>query len=137
MTVQKKCEREKDKLNIYLFVKIMKQKLLKPSLREKKRYLVYEILSEGNIGYKELKEEIAEKFKEYFGNFTLSKANLDFVEFQKNRGIIKLNNKYLDYLRASFCFVRKINKEGVLLRSLGVSGMINKSRSKFLHGGVL
>ncbi|HLC86568.1 MAG TPA: Rpp14/Pop5 family protein [Candidatus Nanoarchaeia archaeon] len=113
----------------------MKQKLLKPSLREKKRYLVYEVISEGNIEYKKLKEEVTEKFREYFGNFTLSKANLNFLEFQKNRGVIKLNNKYLDHLRASFCFVRKINKEDILLRSLGASGMINKSRSKFLHRG--
>ncbi len=47
----------------------MKQKLLKPSFREKKRYLVYEILSEKNLNYKEIKEEITNTFKEHFGNF--------------------------------------------------------------------
>ena len=115
----------------------MKQKLLKPSLREKKRYLVYNIISENNINYKGIKEEIINKFKEHFGNFELSKANLKFLEFNNNTGIIKINNKYLDHLRASFCFVRKINKEDVIVRSLGVSGMIKKAKSKFIHGGVL
>jgi len=114
----------------------MKQKLLKSSLREKKRYLVYSVMSEAKLNYKDIKEEIIKKFIDYFGNFSFSRANLKFLEFENNTGIIKLNNKYLDQLRATFCLVRKINKEDAIVRSLGVSGMINRAKSKFMHGGV-
>ncbi len=114
----------------------MKQKLLKPSLREKKRYLVYETICENKIESEDVKEEIIKKFSELFGSLTYSKANIEFIQSEGNKGIIKVNNKYLDNLRASFCFVRKINKEDAIVRSSGVSGMINKARTKFIHGGV-
>ena len=114
----------------------MKQKLLKPSLREKKRYLVYEVISDTGMNYNNIKENILKTFKEYFGNIILSKADMRFIEFKDNKGIIRVNNKYLDHLRATFCLLGKVNKEEIIVRSLGVSGMINKARSKFMNGGV-
>ncbi len=115
--------------------KIKKQKALLPSLKEKRRYLVYEVLSEKEFSFKDLKEAIISSFKELFGLQGLSIAGLDFVEFEKNKGILKVSTKGLDMLRATFCFVRKINKEDVVLRSLGVSGMLKKARIKFILGG--
>ena len=114
----------------------MKQKLLKPSLREKKRYLVYGVISDTGMNYNNIKENILKTFKEYFGNIILSKADMRFIEFKDNKGIIRINNKYLDHLRATFCLLGKVNKEEIIVRSLGVSGMINKARSKFMNGGV-
>ena len=113
----------------------IKQKALLPSLREKKRYLVYEALSEVNFNYKDLKDNIILSFKELFGLEGLARAGLDFVEYKNNKGIVRVSTKGLDMLRASFCFVRKINKDDVVLRSLGVSGMLKKARNKFILGG--
>ena len=113
----------------------IKQKALSPSLKEKRRYLVYELISDNNYNYKDLKETIISSFKELFGLDGLSKAGLDFIEYQGNKGIIRVSNKGLDMLKASFCFVRKINKDEIVLRSLGVYGMLNKARSKFILGG--
>ena len=115
--------------------KIKKQKALIPSLREKKRYLVYESISENNFSSKEIKETIILNFKELFGLDGLSKAGLEFIEFNENKGIVKVSTKGLDMLKATFCFVRKINKDDVILRSLGVSGMLKKARNKFILGG--
>lgn len=112
-----------------------KQKALLPSLKEKRRYLVYEVISEANFNYKDLKEAIINSFKDLFGLDGLSKAGLEFVEYNENKGVIRVSTKGLDMLKASFCFVRKINKDDVVLRSLGVSGMLNKSRNKFVLGG--
>ncbi len=113
----------------------IKQKVLLPSLREKKRYLVFEVISEANLSFKDIKESIISGFKELFGLDGLAKAGLDFVEYNENKGIIKTSTKGLDMLKASFCFLRKVNKNDVVLRSLGVSGMLKKARSKFLVGG--
>ncbi|MBI2148458.1 hypothetical protein HYU23_02165 [Candidatus Woesearchaeota archaeon] len=113
----------------------MKQKVLLPSLREKKRYLVYEVLSESKFSFKELKEVIIAVFRDLFGLHGLSIAGLEFIEYKENKGIVRVSTKGLDMLRASFCFVRKINKDDVVLRSLGVSGMLKKARNKFILGG--
>ncbi len=115
----------------------IKQKALLPSLREKKRYLVYEVVSEANFGYKDIKDSIVSALKELFGLDGLARAGLDFVEYNQNKGIIRVSTKGLDMLRASFCFVRKVNKDEIILRSLGVSGMLKKARNKFILGGGL
>ena len=106
-----------------------------PSLREKKRYLVYEAISEANLNSKDIKETIVSGFKDLFGLEGLARAGLDFVEYNQNKGIIRVSTKGLDMLRASFCFVRKVNKDELILRSLGVSGMLKKARNKFILGG--
>lgn len=115
--------------------KKIKQKALLPSLREKKRYLAFEVISELDLGFKDIKDSIISGLKELFGLDGLAKAGLNFVEYKENKGIIRTSTKGLDMLKASFCFVRKINKHDVVLRSLGVSGMLKKVRSKFLIGG--
>jgi len=112
-----------------------KQKALSPSLKEKRRYLVYEVISSMNLTYKDIKDSINTAFKELFGLEGLSRAGLEFIEFQDNKGIVRVSTKGLDMLKASFCFVRKINKDDVVLRSLGVSGMLKKARNKFILGG--
>lgn len=115
----------------------IKQKALLPSLREKKRYLVFEVISEVNLSFKDMKDAIFSGFKELFGLEGLAKAGLEFVEYNQNKGMIRTSTKGLDMLKASFCFVRKINKQDVVLRSLGVSGMLKKARIKFMSGGEL
>src|SRR3989338_10394629 len=100
----------------------LKQKALTPSLREKKRYLVYEVISENLFSCGDLKGVIITEFKELFGLDGLSRAGLEFIEYKDNKGILRVSTKGLDMLRSSLCLVRKINKEDVILRSLGVSG---------------
>ena len=113
-----------------------KQKPLLPSLREKKRYLVFETTIENSLSYKELKEAIISAFKELFGIDGLAKAGLNFIEYKNNKGIIRTTTKSLDKLKTSLLFVRKINKQDVILRSIGVSGILKKAKTKFLTGGV-
>lgn len=114
----------------------VKQKLLLPSLREKKRYLVFEVISGDNLNFKDIKDSIVLAFKELFGLDGLAQAGLDFIEYKQNKGIIRVTTNGLDKLKASFCFVRKVNKGEVILRSLGVSGILKKARIKFMFGGV-
>ncbi len=114
-----------------------KQKALLPSLREKKRYVVFEVLGNKTLNISEVKDVIINAYRFLFGEIGLAKAGVDFVEYKEGKGILKVSNKYLDNIKASFCFVRKVNKEGILLRSLGVSGILNKARLKFMSGGGL
>ncbi len=110
-------------------------KYLIPTLREKKRYLVFKTITEAEISFGSIKEAITSSFKELFGVIGLAKAGIEFVEYKNNYGILRVNNKYTDNVKASFCTLRKINKYDVILRSEGMSGILNKSRSKFIPGG--
>ncbi len=110
----------------------IKQKALLPSLREKKRYVAYKIICEGSCSFRDLKNAVLDGFKDMFGLDGLSRAGLEFIDLKDGIGIIRVSSKGLDNLRAVFCIIRKVNKHDVVLRSLGVSGMLKKAR---LYGG--
>jgi len=104
-----------------------KLKPLLPSLREKKRYLAFEVISEEKIPEMEVEEIILNSVKEYLGTLHMGKAGIMFLRNRynkdKQKGIIKVNNKYLEHLRASIALVDKPN---MLIRSTDASGILKK-----------
>ena len=115
-----------------------KTKPLLPSLREKKRYLAYEVISSKKYNDAiEINKAILDAAKEFLGNLGLAKAGIIALNDQFNqtsqRGILRVNNKHLDNLKASFIFVNKINDNNVILRSVGASGILKKTQQKYLN----
>lgn len=70
-------------------------KPLKPSMREKKRYLL--------VSGKNLKENIPKAIKDFIGVLGMSKTSLSFIKSDKNSAVISVNRKMLDSVRASLC----------------------------------
>ncbi|VVB83962.1 Ribonuclease P protein component 2 [uncultured archaeon] len=76
-------------------------KSLKPSLREKKRYL----LIEGA----ELKKNVEKAISEFIGALGMSKTGLEWIKSEKNSAIISINRNIVDAVRASLViFPQKI-----------------------------
>ena len=108
-------------------------KHLMPSLRQKKRYLVYDVVSEELLDKKTVENEILNAAVELNGRLVLGKAGLVFLDdWNKNTGILKVNNKYVDNIKASLCFIRKVNKKEAIIKSKGISGILKKARNKFM-----
>ena len=90
-------------------------KPLKPSLREKKRYL--------HIQGKSLKKNIPNAILDFIGVLGMSEVGLNFIKDSENFCIISINRNMLDKVRASFCVYSKkieVQKVSGNLRGLGV-----------------
>lgn len=111
----------------------MKEKPLLPSLREKKRYLVYEILSNADFDAKEVSTSIKKNMLELFGLMGVADAGLMFMDNKFNaktqRGFVRVTAKSLDPLRASFTFIHDIKGRKAIVRSVIASGMIAKAEA--------
>lgn len=70
-------------------------KSLKPSMREKKRYLL--------IQGKNLKKNIEKAILDFVGVLGLSQCGLSFVKSNNNSAIICVNRESVDKVRASLC----------------------------------
>ena len=81
--------------------------------RIKYRYVVIEFKGEKE----EVKREILRIFKKMYGDYGLAEANIKFIDEWKPI-VLKINNKYVDKLRASMCML------DIQLRTVGVSGSI-------------
>ncbi len=112
----------------------MKLKPLLPSLKEKRRYVSFEIISKNKIYFNEIKKTIISSYKNLFGDMGLAKANLKIIKEKENTGIIKTNHKYVDEVKASLSLIKKINNQKIIARGTGVSGIIKKLRTKHMEG---
>ncbi|MEM4260041.1 MAG: Rpp14/Pop5 family protein [Candidatus Woesearchaeota archaeon] len=107
---------------------MQKLKLL-PSLKEKKRYLVYEVIMEKNIHNTDKK--ISDYIDCWLGVVESSKASIIFIGYSKEnrRGIIKATNNYVDRIKLVLSLINKIDNINVIIRSIYVSGLLNKAKN--------
>ena len=104
--------------------KMQKLKLL-PTLKEKKRYLVYEV-SEAITNHK----EIIDQTNSLLGIFEGAKAGLQLIVGEGKRGIIRVTSQYSDKLRFCMALIEKLGNKKVNLKTIYVSGLLNKAKDK-------
>ncbi|MFC1801445.1 Rpp14/Pop5 family protein [Nanoarchaeota archaeon] len=108
---------------------------LLPSLKEKKRYLVFETICEKKILFKDIAAAIDDSLHHYIGLLGTSQAGMQILQEKWNqsqqKGIIRINHKYVDHLKASLALIKKIKNQQITLRSVGVSGILKKTQKYF------
>lgn len=110
-------------------------KRILPSSRPKKRYLVYEIISEAPIKFENVKRTINSSLVNFLGVSSLSKINPIIIPlFDGKNGIIKINNNYLDEVKLALMLIKEINNKKVIFKNIYVSGILRKAK-RFLKGG--
>jgi len=93
-------------------------KSLKPSMREKKRYLL--------VRGKNLRQNIEKAVLEFVGVLGMSKMGLSFIKDNKDSAVICVNRKAVDMIRASLVvFPEKMTVEKVsgTLKGLGTKNL--------------
>lgn len=99
-----------------------------PSMREKRRYVVFETIpkTESNEAIAAIKHQA----KEFLGVYGLANANIQFLpDWHNGRGIVRVAHNYLDHLRSIFALVQPL-----IVKSIYTSGILNKAR-KHVKGG--
>jgi len=119
---------------------IKKNKMLPPTLKEKRHYLAIEILSKARLHFKQVKVFLNKTVRDFLGHET-AKAGLQILELthadekynlQVMQGILSVNRKYVLKIKAALSLLKEINNHQSAVRVLGVSGTLKKLREKFL-----
>lgn len=115
-----------------------KLKPIIPSLREKKRYLVFEVISREKISNPKVVEQAILNYSQLFmGQLQAAKAGIlvlsNKFDIKLQRGIIKVGHKYVDSLKSALVFANKIDGKEAIISSLGVSGILRKAENRFLN----
>jgi len=105
-----------------------KIKPMLPTLRERKRYLVYEVLSKSPS---KKENEIVRNIRETLGVFDSAEAGIVPVEYnaKKQRGILRMAHTSLDKVRAGIAMLKFPNS---IVHTVGVSGTLLKVRSRYM-----
>jgi len=113
-----------------------KLKPVLPSLREKKRYIAFEVISNEKLkNFSAVSDAIMGCSFQFLGHLGVAKAGIMPLQNKWNqemqRGIIKVSHKHVDAVKAAFMFARKVDGKDAIIRSIGVSGILNKAE-KFI-----
>ena len=114
-----------------------KLKPVLPSLREKKRYIAFQVISKEKLSDSgPMAGAIMDSSLQLLGQIGAAKANIMVLsnkwDPKRQAGILKVSNRYVDAVKASFVCTDKIEGREAIIRSLGGSGMLNKAEKEYL-----
>jgi ribonuclease P/MRP protein subunit POP5 len=119
----------------------IKPNILSPTLRLKKRYIVYQVISENKIEFSDIVNAIWNSLLSFAGELNASLSRIwimkDTWDEEKQIGIIKCAHTAVELVRASLILINRIGESRVLIRILGVSGTIKAAKRKFIQRATL
>ena len=108
---------------------LKKIKGIMPSLREKKRYLKIKVIALNSENIYSFKDELIQKIKNFLGILESSRAGILSVKSSKDEILLKVNTSHLDKVRASLLFIKTLNSNSVILKSIRTYGSIKQSKT--------
>ena len=109
-----------------------KIKPILPSLREKKRYIVFEVVANKKFNFNTVAEKIQEQNLKFLGELGCAKAGAFILDtYKNNKGIIRVNNKYVDEVKSALTLIEDIDNQKVIVKTIYVSGLLRKAKEKF------
>ena len=114
---------------------LYRMKPLLPSLKEKRRYVAFEVIAQSRFTERDVADAIIASMLEQVGRRGLSRAGLKFVpeswDADKMRGVVRVAHDAAELLKSTFPFIKTIKNKSVIVRSVGTSGLLAKLQATF------
>ncbi len=109
-------------------------KILPPTLRDKKRYLAFELISEHDVTREELLREMFSRVGSLIGDVGSSECGIRVLTFEDLKGIIRCAHTKTGQTRAAVATITHIGDKRVIIHILGISGTVAGATEKYLEG---
>jgi len=105
-------------------------KRAKPSMRERKRYITFEIISKRTITYNEIKEHTFSHILELIGEKGVSLARPRLIKNLWNdktqSGVLRVHPEYVNDVKVAQTLIRRIGQKQVIVKTGNVFGTLHK-----------
>ena len=114
-------------------------KILKPSLRERRRYIAFQVISERGeeFTYSDLESAIWNTLLDFLGEYGVSKTSVwlmkDCWNRKKQIGILRCNHKSVQDIIATLGLIDRLGDNRITFKVLKVSGTIKIIKDKFMR----
>lgn len=109
-------------------------KPLLPTLKERKRYILFEVNSSQGIEKGKVGEQVNKICLRFLGELGMAKAGVQFLPETYNKrtgkGIIRVGHKYVDEVKAALALIDKMDGKKANVNVLKVSGVIGKLKGE-------
>ena len=81
-----------------------------------------------NFTSKDIIDGIRNSCKKFMGELSYGKAGVRVLGelTDGKKGVVRVNNKYVDQVKGSLSLIKSIRKERVIFKNVKVSGVLNK-----------
>ena len=114
----------------------MEPKILPPSMRPPKRYIVFEIISDTPVNYGEFVNAVWTTSLEFLGELGTSEAGIWFVhnsyDDEKQTGILKCRHNNVENVRTVLSLISTVGETRCIIKILGVTGTIKSAKTKYI-----
>jgi len=107
---------------------------LSSALREKKRYVVFEILG-GKFELDNFNSAFQKQAFEFLGDSEMSNAKPELIKecWKKNKGVIRVIRGFEKHVKIVLALVREIKGKKVIVFSRKISGSLKKCKSLLVN----
>lgn len=99
--------------------------------KERQRYLLIRIITDGDIEEQQLIRAIWRNISALYGEYGSSRTGLWLIEYEKNKyGILRTNTEALQMVRTSLAVMRQVEATNCIMVVEGVSGTIEALKKK-------
>ncbi len=109
-------------------------KPLLPTLKERKRYILFEVNPKIGVEKEEVKKQVTKACLQFLGELGMAKAGIQFLPetYKKSsgKGVIRVGHKHVDETKAALALIKEINGKKVSFNALKVSGLLDKVKKE-------
>lgn len=128
-----RVEREEAEKSTFSYATMSKIKPISPSMREKKRYVAAEVITQGIYDNRAVQRAIIDSYTKLCGSMGAARAGLLFLKDRtKTRVLMRVSTKELNNLKMSLTLVKQIGQKPAIIQCVGVSGTLKKIREKYM-----
>lgn len=106
------------------------------TMRDKKRYVAFEIYSDKNIDENSVRKGINQGILDFIGVKGSAYASYQFIEYTEpnKRGIIRCNNLGLENIKQSLTAIGEISFNKAFVHIIKITGTVKKAREIIERG---
>ncbi|KQC14591.1 MAG: Rpp14/Pop5 family protein [Methanothrix sp.] len=108
-----------------------------PVLRDRRRYIAFELEAEGRVSRGELVGEIRAAQSSLFGDLGAAKNRFRMISFDGRFGLIRCSHKRTEECRALLATVGSVAGTRAAIRVRGISGSIKAATEKYIPQSTL
>ena len=105
-----------------------------PSMRGKKRYVVFRVISDGRVDYAAVRDALWSSMTQWIGEAGLARAGVKVVRNLWNQseqtGFIQVSPRYVDQVKVAMGLIHQVGDQRVIFQSIRVSGTIRSGKIK-------
>ena len=105
-----------------------------PSMRPRKRYIVFRVLSKEKLDYTNLRDAVWAVLSEWMGEDDMARANIRLIKNlwdpKTKKGFIQCDHRYVDKVKVGLALVHQIGDQRVIFQTIRVTGTIKSAKSK-------